>query len=83
MKLPKIGDIITAKEAVELCRYFSLDYLLERIESDPESYKNWKFDGCSGLRESKSKREQNKGIHADPKSLAAFGPGDAQPANCG
>ena len=49
MKLPKIGDIITANEALELCRYFSLDYLIERIESDPESYKNWKFDGCSGL----------------------------------
>lgn len=49
MKLPKIGDIITTKEALELCRYFGLDYLVERIESDPESYKNWKFDGCSGL----------------------------------
>jgi hypothetical protein len=34
MKLPKIGDIITAKEALELCRYFGLDYLVERIESD-------------------------------------------------
>ena len=34
MKLPKIGDIITAKEALELCRYFCLDYLVECIESD-------------------------------------------------
>ena len=50
MKLPKIGDNITAKEALELCRYFDLNYLVERIESDPESYKDWKFDGCSGLR---------------------------------
>ena len=25
-----------------------------------------------------SKIHTNKGIHADPKSLAAFGPGDAQ-----
>ena len=49
MKLPKIGDIITTKQALELCRYFGLDYLVERIESDPKKYKNWKFDGCSGL----------------------------------
>lgn len=48
-KLPKIGGSITTKEALELCRYFGLDYLVERIESNPESYKNWKFDGCSGL----------------------------------
>ena len=34
---------------MELCRYFGLDYIVERIESGPESYKNWKFDGCSGL----------------------------------
>ena len=38
MKLPKIGDIITTKGALELCRYFGLDYLVERIESDPASY---------------------------------------------
>ena len=38
MKLPKIGDVITTKEALELCQYFGLDYLVERIESDPESY---------------------------------------------
>ncbi len=49
MKLPKIGDTISTKEALELCRYFGLDYLVERIESDPEGYKDWKFDGCSGL----------------------------------
>jgi len=49
MNLPKISDIIITKEALELCRYFDLNYLVERIESDPESYKNWKFDGCSGL----------------------------------
>ena len=49
MKLPEIGDIITTKEALGLCRYLGLDYLIERIESDPERYKDWKFDGCSGL----------------------------------
>ena len=49
MNLPEIGDIITTKEALELCLYFGLDYLIERIEADPERYKDWKFDGCSGL----------------------------------
>lgn len=49
MKFPKIGDVITTKKALELCKLFGLDYLVERIESNPKSYKNWKFDGCSGL----------------------------------
>ena len=49
LNLPKIGNTINAKEALELCRYFGLDYLVERIESNPESYKDWEFDGCSGL----------------------------------
>jgi len=39
MPLPEIGDIVTTKEALGLCRYFGLDYLIERIESDPERYK--------------------------------------------
>ena len=26
MNLPEIGDIITTKKALKLCRYFSLDY---------------------------------------------------------
>jgi len=49
MNLPDTGDIITTKEALKLCRYFDLEYLVERIESDPENYKDWVFDGCSGL----------------------------------
>ena len=49
MNLPKIGDIVTTKEALELCRHFGFDYLVERIKSDPKNYKDWKFDGCSGL----------------------------------
>jgi len=31
MNLPEIGDIVTTKEALELCRYFGFDYLIERI----------------------------------------------------
>ena len=49
MKLPRIGDMVTAKEALELCRHLGLDYLFVRIESDPKRYKEWRFDGCSGL----------------------------------
>jgi len=49
MKLPEIGDTISTEEALELCRHFGLDYLVKRIESDPESYREWKFDGCSCL----------------------------------
>ena len=43
MKLPEIDDIITTEEALKLCRYFSLDYLIERIESDPGRYKGNKL----------------------------------------
>ncbi len=32
-----------------MCRHFGLDYLVERIESNPDGYNNWTFDGCSGL----------------------------------
>ena len=49
MKLPEIGDMVTTKDVLELCRHFGLDYLIQRIESDPKRYKNWEFDGCSGL----------------------------------
>ena len=49
MKLPEIDDTVSTKEALELCRYFDFDYLVERIESHPEKYKDWKFDGCSCL----------------------------------
>jgi len=49
MKLPAIGDWVTTKDGLELCRCFNLDYLVERIESHPESYKEWQFDGCSGV----------------------------------
>jgi hypothetical protein len=49
MKFPQIGDIVTTKEALELCKPFNLDYLIKRIEANPDRYKSWKFDGCSGL----------------------------------
>ena len=49
MKIPAIGDRITTKKALQLCRHYELDYLVKRIESNPENYKSWKFDGCSML----------------------------------
>ena len=49
MKLPEIGEIITTERALELCRHFNLDYLVARIEADPEAFTHWEFDGCSCL----------------------------------
>jgi len=41
--------MITTRQALELCKHFNLDYLVKRIETNTEKYKEWKFDGCSGL----------------------------------
>lgn len=49
MMLPEIGDTVTVEEALGLCEYFRLDYLIARIRANPGGYKDWKFDGCSGL----------------------------------
>jgi len=47
MVLPKINDVITAQLAVELCDYYGLNYLSDRIQDNPENYKEWIFDGAS------------------------------------
>ena len=49
MKLPEINEIVTTDQALELCRHFGLDYLVARIEANPEQFESWKFDGCSCL----------------------------------
>ncbi len=49
MKLPYIGDTVTTEQALDLCRHFGLEYLAERIIFHPEEYREWQFDGCSGL----------------------------------
>jgi hypothetical protein len=49
VELPKIHDMITTEQALALCRHYKLEYLIKRIESNPDNYKAWKFDGCSGL----------------------------------
>lgn len=47
--LPKIGETITTDRALELCKYFNLDYLVERISNNKDLYKSWVFDGVSGV----------------------------------
>ena len=47
MNLPEIDHHVTTEEALALCRHFDLDYLVERIESNPDRYRSWPFDGCS------------------------------------
>lgn len=49
MRLPEIGEKIDIPWAIELCHHFQLDYLVQRVEAQPERYKSWEFDGCSGL----------------------------------
>jgi hypothetical protein len=46
-ELPKVGDVITTERALELCVYYSFHHLAQRIEDDPDHFKEWKFDGCS------------------------------------
>lgn len=49
MKLPEVRDIISTEAALTLCKHFNIDYLVDRIETNSDQYKSWKFDGCSGL----------------------------------
>lgn len=49
MELPEIGEMITTKRARELCLHFGFDHLVERIDKNTEEYKEWEFDGCSGI----------------------------------
>ena len=49
MKLPEIGETIDNEMAIELCRHFGFEELVQRIEANPESYKPWVFDGASML----------------------------------
>ena len=53
MKYPEIGDIVTTEQALKLCKHFNLDYLIKRIETHADQYKEWKFDGCSCVRDKK------------------------------
>ena len=46
-ELPQIGDIVTTERAIELCEHYGLNQLAERIEDNPDHFKEWIFDGCS------------------------------------
>ena len=46
-ELPKIGEIVTTERALQLCEQYSFTYLAERIEDNPDQFKEWEFDGCS------------------------------------
>jgi len=45
--LPQIGETITTQRALELCKHFSFDHLVKRLETDSDRFKSWEFDGCS------------------------------------
>lgn len=47
MKLPKKGEIVSLEKIKELCMYFELFSLWDKIESNPPP-KPFKSDGCSG-----------------------------------
>ena len=49
INLPEIGGTITTKRALELCKHFELDHLIERINSNTSGYKELVFDGVSVL----------------------------------
>jgi len=46
-ELPKIGDIVTTERGLALCEHYGLNYLADRIEDNPDLFKEWEFDGCS------------------------------------
>lgn len=49
VKIPKIGDTITTEWALELCEHFELWDLVYRIKDNPDKYRSWEYDGCSGV----------------------------------
>ena len=46
-ELPKIGEIVTTERALQLCEHYGFNYLADRIEDNPDLFKEWEFDGCS------------------------------------
>jgi len=43
----KIGDHVTVKDGIKLCREFKLDYIADELEAHPDNFTEWVFDGCS------------------------------------
>ena len=46
-ELPNIGEIVTTERALQLCEHYGFNYLADRIEDNPDLFKEWEFDGCS------------------------------------
>jgi hypothetical protein len=47
--IPQVGDTITRRHGEKLCRQFGLYREANRIAAHPEHYRQWEFDGCSGV----------------------------------
>ena len=47
MKLPEIDDKITTEHGIQLCEHFGYKYLVDRLNKNPDDYKDWVFDGAS------------------------------------
>jgi len=37
MEYPELGALVTTDQALDLCRHFELDYLIDRIANHPDS----------------------------------------------
>jgi len=46
-ELPQIGEIVTTERGLKLCEHYGFNFLAERIEDNPDQFKEWEFDGCS------------------------------------
>ncbi|WP_027147600.1 hypothetical protein [Methylobacter tundripaludum] len=43
----EIGNAISTKMALELCKHYGVGHLVIRIEEDQGAFKAWIFDGAS------------------------------------
>lgn len=46
---PNIGETVSPELGVKIARYFGFTTLVNRVEANPERYKDFIFDGCSCL----------------------------------
>ena len=44
---PVVGDTITNDHALDLCRKYGFNALIDRLTNYPDHYKEWQFDGVS------------------------------------
>lgn len=46
---PRIGEPVSPAMGIKIADYFGLMVIAERVETNPERYKSFTFDGCSCL----------------------------------